>query len=228
MSGVEARKTIGDLSKEDIDQLSVRGHIHQQLTSWMFYRKLAGDCSRASVSLHGFAMFWERSARERLIDMHWLEKYLVTRGGRCKPSNIEAPTCEFSACPVDPVAPCKDAFLVEKRLLEDLERLCSLAEKCGESSLADAIQTRFLRKEAKHIKNMGDLLKQVSRVSKCPGLGLHILDMGLLNHKGILPWTVANDPDRQDEAIEHGVRLISEGLEKSQLGHQKSSGCQSY
>lgn len=156
--------------------------------------------------------------------MHWLEKYLVTRGGRSKPTNIEAPTCEFPDCPVEPLAPCKDALLVEKRLLEDLERLCSLAEKCGEFFLAEAIKTRFLRTEAKHIKNMGDLLKQVTRVSKCPGLGLHILDTELRNHKGILPWSVANDPDRQDEAIEHGIGLISEGLEKSHLGHQKGSG----
>lgn len=160
--------------------------------------------------------------------MHWLEKYLVTRGGRSKPSNIEAPTCEFPDCPVDPVAPCKDALLVEKRLLEDLERLCSLAEKCGETSLAEAIKTRFLRKVAKQVKNMGDLLKKVARVSKCAGLGLHLLDMELRNHKGILPWTVFNDPDRQDEAIEHGIGFISEGLEKSHLGHHKGSGGQGH
>lgn len=34
---------------------SVRGHIHQELTSWLFFRKLAADCSRSSISLHGFA-----------------------------------------------------------------------------------------------------------------------------------------------------------------------------
>ncbi|KAJ5086268.1 hypothetical protein NUU61_007575 [Penicillium alfredii] len=219
----EARKVIGDLSKQNIDDLvrpsslteqleeSVRGHIHQELTSWMFYRKLAADCSRANVALHGFAMLWERSARECLIDMHWLEKYLVTRGGRCKPTNIEAPTCEFSDNPVEPVAPCKEAFLTEKQLLEDLERLCSLAEKSGESALTEAIQTRFLRKEAKHVKNLGDLLKQVARVSKTPGLGLHLLDMQLRNHKGVMPWTVLNDPDRHNEAVELGIGLMNSG-----------------
>lgn len=160
--------------------------------------------------------------------MHWLEKYLVTRGGRCKPTNVEAPTCEFTGCPVDPVAPCKDALIVEKRLLEDLERLCGLATKTGECTLAEAITTRFLRKEAKHVKDMGDLLKQVVRVSKCPGLGLHILDTELRCNKGILPWTVLNDPDRQNEAVEYGVGLISEGLEKSHLGHHQGSGGQGH
>lgn len=36
---------------------SIRGHIHEELTSWMFYRKLAADCSRANIALHGFAMY---------------------------------------------------------------------------------------------------------------------------------------------------------------------------
>jgi ferritin heavy chain len=35
---------------------ALRGLIHQELTSWMFYRKLAADCSRADVALHGFAL----------------------------------------------------------------------------------------------------------------------------------------------------------------------------
>lgn len=34
---------------------SVRGHIHQELTSWLFFRKLAADCYRSNISLHGFA-----------------------------------------------------------------------------------------------------------------------------------------------------------------------------
>lgn len=34
---------------------SIRGHIHQELTSWLFFRKLAADCSRATIALHGFA-----------------------------------------------------------------------------------------------------------------------------------------------------------------------------
>lgn len=269
--GQEARETIGDLSKENIDQLVRPAGLSDELeevcagprkqmawgkkanesycrsedisirnlpvgystVNWRrtvpepMYPSMASQC-KSSVFDHlkltvAFRL-WERSARECLNDMHWLEKYLVTRGGRSKPSNIEAPTCEFSDCSVDSVVPCKDALLVEKRLLEDLERLCSLAEKSGKTSLAEAIKARFLRKEAKHVKNMGDLLKQVARVSKCPGLGLHILDMELRNHKGILPWTVLNDPDRPDEAIEHGVGPISDGLEKSHLGHHKGSG----
>ncbi|KGO67556.1 hypothetical protein PITC_094250 [Penicillium italicum] len=34
---------------------SVRGHIDQELTSWLFYRKLAVDCSQSDLSLHGIA-----------------------------------------------------------------------------------------------------------------------------------------------------------------------------
>ncbi|EAW20016.1 uncharacterized protein NFIA_096380 [Aspergillus fischeri NRRL 181] len=65
----QARAIISEVSGHDLDQWlrpstftneleeSIRGHIHEELTSWMFYRKLAADCSRANVSLHGFAMY---------------------------------------------------------------------------------------------------------------------------------------------------------------------------
>ena len=207
---------------------SVRGHIHQELTSWIFFRKLAADCSRANIALHGYAMYvdiafdtnsslhsfrlWERSAQECLIDMHWLEKYLVTRGGRSKPTNIEANTMEWPDSPVEPLAPCMEAFKVQKKLLDDLGRLCALAMKCEDSSLLDAIQTRFLRKHAKQVKNLGDLLQQTARVSKQPGVGLYLLDQELRCAKGTIPWMVTNDPDVQDVGVERIASMVSEGL----------------
>lgn len=139
---------------------------------------------------------------------------MVTRGGRSRPTSIEAPKIEWPDSPIEPIQPCREAFSVEKRLLEDLERLCQMAEKCGETSLVDAIQTRFLRKEARHVKNLGDLLQQVARVSKQPGTGLYLLDAEMRHNRGIIPWAFQNDPDRHDEA-EHKIRSkIFEGLER--------------
>lgn len=150
--------------------------------------------------------------------MHWLEKYLITRGGRSKPTSIEAPKIEFPDSPVEPIQPCREAFSVEKRILEDLERLCQMAEKCGETSLVDALQSRFLRKEARHVKNLGDLLQQVARVSKQPGMGLYMLDAELRHSKGTVPWSFHNDPDRHDEAVEKIQSKIYEGLERDKYG----------
>lgn len=143
-----------------------------------------------------------------------MEKYLVTRGGRSRPTAIEAPKCEWPDSPVEPVQPCREAFSVEKRILEDLERLCQMAEKCGETSLVDAIQTRFLRKEARHVKNLGDLLQQVARVSKQPGMGLYLLDAELRHSNGVIPWAFQNDPDRHDESEAKVKSKIPEGLER--------------
>ncbi|KAI9373917.1 ferritin-like superfamily [Aspergillus egyptiacus] len=209
----EAKKIIAEVSDQNLDEWvriksmtpeleeSIRGHIHQELTSWMFFRKLRSDCSRSNIALHGFAQLWERSAAECLLDYHWLEKYLSSRGGRAKPTAIEAPQIEWPDNPIEPVGPCKEALLVEKRLLEDLERLASLAEKCGDNSLQDAIESRFLRKEVKHVKDLGDLLQQVVRVSKQPGLGIYLLDKELRAHGGSVPWGDMNNPDRHDERV---------------------------
>lgn len=35
-------------------QQSIRGHIHLELQGWFFFRKLAADCSRSNIALHGF------------------------------------------------------------------------------------------------------------------------------------------------------------------------------
>ena len=128
-----------------------------------------------------------------MADFKWLEKYLISRGGRSKPTDIEATTFEWPDSPIEPVSPCKEALLVEKGLLEDLERLSSLADKSGDSALADAIQNRFLSKETRHVKNLADLLRQVVRASKQPGLGLYLLDRELRHTYGIVPWDRVND-----------------------------------
>lgn len=142
---------------------------------------------------------WERSAAECLADFKWLEKYLISRGGRSRPTAIEATQFEWPDSPIEPVEPCKEALFVEKRLLEDLERLCSLADKSGDRALADAIQNRFMSKEIRHVKNLADLLRQVVRASKQPGLGLYLLDRELRHTDGIVPWHVGNDPSKQPD-----------------------------
>ena len=90
--------------------------------------------------------------------MTWLEKYLITRGGRSKPTSIEPANVEFPANPVEPIQPCKEAMRVEKRLLEDLEGLCALAIKNYDLSLANAIEERFLRKQIRYVKDWGPRL----------------------------------------------------------------------
>ncbi|RJE20462.1 Ferritin-like domain protein [Aspergillus sclerotialis] len=200
-----AKKIIADISNHDLDQWvrtdsfspqleeSVRGHIHQELTTFVFFRKLAADCARSNIALHGFARLWERSAAECLADFHWLEKYLVSRGGRSKPTAIEPPGVEWPADPVEPVEPCREALFVERRLLEDLQRLCSLAEKSGDAALCDTIHNHFMHKEVKHVKDLADMLQQVVRVSKQPGLGIYLMDQELRRTNGSIPWGSAND-----------------------------------
>ena len=96
--------------------------------------------------------------------------------------------------------------------MEDLERLCSLADKAGNHALTETIESRFLHKKTQHVKDIADLLQQTVRVSKQPGHGLYELDKELRKHKGCIPWACANDPDhvqdmvaRVAEDIEHTI-----------------------
>lgn len=160
---------------------------------------------------------WERSAIESLADAHWLEKYLLQRGGRCKPTDIEAPKIEFSDNPVEPVGPVREALAVEKRILEDLERLMALANKVGNYSLAAMLDKRFLCKQTRHVKDLADLLQQVVRVSKQPGLGIFHLDRELRCHDGCLPWGKSNDPEMIDCALQSICTTL--GKEEKLLGN---------
>lgn len=160
---------------------------------------------------------WQRRAEQCLIDMTWLEKYLITRGGRCKPTPIETThIIDWPDNPVEPVHPCKEALSQEKILLEDMERLSTLALKQFDISLAHAIQSRFMRKETKIVKDWGDLVRHIVRVSKVPGLGLHEMDTQLRINRGQLPWTNYNDPDLHLKEIEDVSQNLREGLDLSE------------
>ncbi|KAL2018188.1 hypothetical protein VTK56DRAFT_1161 [Thermocarpiscus australiensis] len=214
MSGTEkTRETLKHFSDENIDNFvktssfkndleeAIRGHIHIELQAWFFYRKLAADCMRSNVALHGFSALFKRSAIECMADANWLESYMIQRGGRCMPTDIPAPKIEWPDDPVDPVQPVYEALQVEKKLLEDLHRLCAKAAECGDDAVQDTVETRFLRKETRHVKDMGDLLQQCVRVSKQAGHGLYHLDKELRLSGGVTPWGRLNDPDAADRLL---------------------------
>lgn len=61
---------------------------------------------------------------------------------------------------------------MEREILEDTNRLCEVAAKARDHALQETVSRRFLEKETKHVKNMGDLLQEVARVAKVPGHGI--------------------------------------------------------
>lgn len=150
---------------------------------------------------HLSTSLFTRCATECFADANWLEKYLVQRGGVSKPTDIPAPQIAWPDSPVDPVGPVSEALNIEKGLLEDLQRLCRTADKCGDNAVQDVIETRFLAKETRHVKDMGDLLQQCVRVSKQTGLGLYHLDKELRETHGVTPWSAFNSPDASDKHL---------------------------
>jgi ferritin heavy chain len=108
------------------------------------------------------------------------------------------PLIHFPDHPVDPVMPVHEALLTEEAILEDLYLLCRVASKHNDYTLEDAIVSRFLRKETKHVKDMGIRLQQCVRVSKQVGQRAYELDRELRACKGLVPWGMANEPDRAE------------------------------
>nr|KAK5449251.1 hypothetical protein LTR18_002340 [Exophiala xenobiotica] len=195
---------------EDEIHEAIRGHIHLEWKTWFFYRKLGADASRANVSLHGFATLFKKAAAECFADGMWFESYLIQRGGRAKPTDIPAPKTHFPDNPVDPVIPIHEALQYEKELLEDLLRLCKTADKHNDYALEDVIETRFLKKETKYVKDMADLLQQCVRVSKDIGHGVYHLDKELRQNNGIVPWGHNNNPDSSDTSLHEATRRLGE------------------
>ncbi|KAJ3079549.1 hypothetical protein HK102_003714, partial [Quaeritorhiza haematococci] len=212
----QERKLIHDVSAQNIDEMirlksfsgdiekAINDHINLEYRSWYSFKKLSADCARTNVALHGFAMFFGRCAAECYADAYFLEKYLVQRGGTLHPQNIPAP--QTDACwpdhPVDPIQPLQCTLKLERSIMEDAQRLCAIADQHKDYALQDVIQSRFLEKETKHVKDMGDLLKEAVRVSKVPGHGLYHLDKELRSNNGVVPWGSANKASSADELLQ--------------------------
>jgi len=205
-----ARKIVQEISDKNIDDMikiasftdeveqGIREHIALEYKNWFAFKKLSGDCARSDIALHGFSLFFARSAAECFADASYLEKYLIQRGGVAKPSDIPAPSVCWPDNPIDPIRPLQDALHIEKSILEDAQRLCVVADKHKDYALQDIIECRFLQKETKHVKDMGDLLREAARISKVPGHGLYHLDRDLRISMGKVPWGIHNNPESSD------------------------------
>lgn len=123
----------------------------------------------------------------------YLEKYLIQRGGVSQPTDIPAPKARkrtrteprhpedeanmagqvrWSDDPVEPLGPLQECLKMEREILEDTNRLCEVAANARDYALQETVARRFLEKETKHVKNMGDMLQEVARVAKVPGHGM--------------------------------------------------------
>jgi len=56
-------------------------------------------------------------------------------------------------------------------------------------------------KGTNHVEDLADLLQQVARVSKQPGLGLYLIDQELRQTDGSIPWNSATDIRDQNGPI---------------------------
>lgn len=120
---------------------------------------------------------------------------------------------------------------MEREILEDVQRLYGIADKAHDYALQETISRRFLEKETKHVKDMGDMLQEVARVAKVPGhgklnlfaicelcmvggmitliyLGLYHIDKELRMKLGKTPFSMGNKP----QAGDYLLRDVAQGM----------------
>ena len=186
-------------------------HARQRVTAWFFpVRNHKSMHTESNTNVP--SRLWQRYAAGCFMEGHCLERYLVQRGGLSKPTDLAAPKIDWPDSPVEPVGPVREAFKVQKELLEDLERLATLAGKVGNNALKQEIESRYLHRKSKHVKDMADLLQQTVRVSKQPGHGLFHLDEELRLHDGEIPWGRLNDPEHMEKTVEDVSAALRHGL----------------
>ncbi|KAJ3279700.1 hypothetical protein HK104_001231 [Borealophlyctis nickersoniae] len=171
----------------DLDK-AINKHIALELFSWYSFEKLMAETSTSDVALHGFAKFFCRSANEALADALFLRKYLLQRGGMPEFNPIPAPKVTWPQKPVEPHEPIHACLELEKDIYEDAIKLLDVAQQHHDYGTQNMIEDRILKKETRHIKDLGDLLKAVNRVSKVPGHGLYHIDKDLRECDGMMPW----------------------------------------
>lgn len=119
---------------------------------------------------------------------HWLERYLVQRGGRSRSTDLVTRKIEWPDSPVESAEPVREDLQIQKELLENLERLAALAGKIGNNALEQEIGSRYLHRKSKQVKDMGDFLQQTVKVTKQSGHGMFHVDEELRRHNGEIPW----------------------------------------
>lgn len=184
-----ARQNFSEASEAAINQ-----QILVELTASYAYQSMSSWCARDTVSLPGFAAFLRECSEDERKHAQKLIDYMAARGGRVQLKPIPSPEVSiyielfFLEIIFDhldyiqmewktPMNILETALKYEKEVNQSLLNLHKIAEENEDPALEDFIESEFLEEQIKDIKELADMITQLSRCGD--GLGLYIFDRDL-------------------------------------------------
>merc|ERR1711872_1132664 len=149
----------------------VNKQINMELYASYVYVALANYFNGVDQALPGFACFFKRSSS--VVHQHGvsLMEYQAKRGGKVVLQDISKPSRMNWGTPLEAMMAVLE---LEKTVTQTLQQLQTVAKEKNDFHLTDFIQQEFVVKKVNIIKEIGDIITNIERVTD--GTGLFTLD----------------------------------------------------
>merc|ERR1712055_1598 len=183
-SSTMAQQQIRQNYDEECEAL-VNKQINMELYASYVYVALANYFARVDQSLPGFACFFKRSYC--VVQQHGvsLMENQAKRGGKVVLQNISKPSRMDWGTPLEAITAVLE---LEKTVTETLQQIQTVAKEKYDFHLTDFIQQEFVVKKVNIIKEIGDIITNIKRVTD--GTGLFAVDQQL--QKAVIAQTLVD------------------------------------
>ncbi|XP_032191340.1 ferritin heavy chain-like [Mustela erminea] len=149
-------------------EAAINRQINLELYASYVYLSMSYYFSRDDVALNNFAGYFLRQSREETQHAEKLMRLQNQRGGRICLQDIKKPDQDDWESGLKAM---ECALLLEKNVNQSLLELHTLASDRGDPHLCDFLETHYLNKQVKSIKELGDHVQNLIKMG-APDSGL--------------------------------------------------------
>jgi len=158
----------------DDTEALINKQINMELYASYVYQVMAFHFNQDDSYGPGFSSFFHKSSGEERMHAELLMKYQNKRGGRIVLQKITAPVKTRWESGREAL---EDALVLEKKVNDSLLSLHKVASGHNDPHACDFLETNFLNEQVDAIKQLADMVTQLTRAG--PGLGEHLFDKEL-------------------------------------------------
>lgn len=157
-------------------EAGINKQINLELYASYVYLSMAYHFDRDDVALPGAHKFFKKASDEEREHAQLLMKFQNQRGGRIVLQNIVKPENDEWGTLMDAM---KAAQTLEKNVNQSLLDLHKVADTHVDAQMCDWIESHFLTEQVEAIKELGEYIRQLTRVGT--GLGEYMFDKETLD-----------------------------------------------